>query len=79
MDLNTVGQIISTIGFPAFCCVYMAWYINKQDEKHNAETNKLSDALNTMNVLLTKLVDRLEVIERALDNKVDKPDTEKTV
>lgn len=77
MDISTIGTMISTIGFPAFCCVYMAWYINKQDEKHSSETNKLSEALNTMNVLLTKLVDRLDVIERALDNKVDKTDEDK--
>ena len=77
--MNDIVSIISNVGFPIACVVFMAWYINKQDEKHSAETNKLSDALNTMNVLLTKLVDRLEVIERALDNKVDKPDTDKTV
>lgn len=59
MDVQTVTTIISTVGFPIAVCLVCFWYINKQQEQHKAETDKLAEALNNNTLVMQKLVDKL--------------------
>lgn len=60
MDLNTITQFITSIGFPIACCLACFWYINKSDEQHKEELAKLSDALNNNTLVIQKLLDKME-------------------
>ena len=68
-------QLISSLGFPIFACIYMAVYVkeqtksNREDVKelnaqHSKEMNSFKDeikeALNNNTIALTKLCERLE-------------------
>lgn len=59
MDVNTVTQFISTLGFPIAVCLICFWYINKREEQHKDEVNKLSEAVHNNTLVMQKLVDRL--------------------
>lgn len=59
MDVTNVVQIISTVGFPIAMCLLFFWYINKMNEKHDDEVNKLSEAIHNNTLVMQKLVDRL--------------------
>ena len=59
MDVQTITTIISTVGFPIAVCLVCFWYINKQNEAHKAETDKLAEALNNNTLVMQKLVDKL--------------------
>ena len=59
MDFNTVTQFISTLGFPIAVCLICFWYINKREEQHKDEVNKLSEAVHNNTLVMQKLVDRL--------------------
>ncbi|MBO7734641.1 MAG: hypothetical protein J6S67_18925 [Methanobrevibacter sp.] len=59
MDFNTVTQFISTLGFPIAVCLICFWYINKREEQHKEEVNKLSEAVHNNTIVMQKLVDRL--------------------
>lgn len=59
MDVQTITTIISTVGFPIAVCLVCFWYINKQNEQHKAETDKLAEALNNNTIVMQKLVDKL--------------------
>lgn len=60
MDVQTVTTIISTVGFPIAVCLVCFWYINKMQEQHKAETDKLAEALNNNTLVMQKLIDNLE-------------------
>lgn len=60
MDIQNVVQIISTVGFPIAMCLLFFWYINKMNEKHADEVNKLSEALQNNTLVMQKLVDKLD-------------------
>lgn len=60
MDVQTVTTIISTVGFPICVCLLCFWYINKMQEQHKAETDKLAEALNNNTLVMQKLIDNLE-------------------
>lgn len=70
MDMNSIIQLIGTLGFPIFCCMYMAWYINKVQEHHNKEISKLMEIVNNNTLAITKLTDKIENLEKVSDKLV---------
>ena len=74
MDISSIGQIISTVGFPIAMCILMAWYVkyttdqhredtNAREEAHKQEVNDITKALNNNTLVLQKLVDILDAPE----------------
>lgn len=72
MDLNTLGSLIGTVGFPIvcflLCCYYMKYREDINDKKFDTlnqqraeEVQKMVDAVNNNTIALQKLIDRLEV------------------
>lgn len=57
MDVNTIMQLISGVGFPVAVCLICFWYINKQSEEHKAEIDELTKALNNNTLVMQRLVD----------------------
>lgn len=43
MDENTIIQIISSLGFPIVRCGALFWYMVKQRQAHQDETEHLKD------------------------------------
>lgn len=60
MEISTIVlQAISTVGFPIVVAGAMFWKMNKQDEDHKQEMNKITEAINNNTIALTKLLDKL--------------------
>lgn len=55
MDLNVVTSLISNVGFPVAVCIALFFYMEKQNEHHQAETDKLNDTLQNNTKVLTEL------------------------
>jgi hypothetical protein len=60
MDVQAVTSIITTVGFPIAVCLICFWYINKMQEQHKVETDKLAEALNNNTLVIQKLINNLE-------------------
>lgn len=60
MDANVVTSLISNLGFPIAVACALFWKMNKQDEDHKQETQKLTEALNNNTLAITQLKDSLE-------------------
>lgn len=61
MDVGSITQIISTVGFPIAMCLVMMWYIKDTSDKHKEETSKFTEALNKNTLVLQKLCDTMGV------------------
>ena len=59
MDVNTLIQLVSSLGFPVVCCGALFWKLVKTDEQHKEEMYKVTEALNNNTIALTKLSDKL--------------------
>lgn len=59
MDVNTLIQLVSSLGFPVVCCGALFWKMVKTDEQHKEEMDKITEALNNNTIALTKLSDKL--------------------
>lgn len=63
MEINTVTQLISSVGFPIALCVYMIYAMQKQGENHKSEINELTKALENNTIAVVKLVEKIDRIE----------------
>jgi len=59
MEINVILQAISTVGFPIVVAGAMFWKMNKQDEVHKEELNKVTEAITNNTIALTRLIDKL--------------------
>lgn len=59
MDVSTISQIVSSVGFPIAMCGMMAWYLNKIQDQHKEEMDKMSEAINNNTVVMEKILTKL--------------------
>ena len=70
MDANIV-TIISSLGFPIVACIGLGWYVKymsdqnstevkEMRQEHQAEVQKMTEALNNNTLALQHLVDKME-------------------
>lgn len=59
MDVNTIVQLVGSLGFPIVCCGVLFWRMIKSDEQHKEEMDKISTSLNNNTEALLKLTERL--------------------
>lgn len=59
MDVTAIAQVVSSLGFPIAVCLICFWYINKIEETHRNEVQKLTDALNNNTLIMQKLCDKM--------------------
>ena len=70
MDANIV-TIISSLGFPIVACLGLGWYVKymsdqnstevkEMRQEHQAEVQKMTEALNNNTLAIQRLVDKME-------------------
>ena len=71
MDANVIIQMIGSLGFPICACIFLGIYFQKVQENyradikemqnlHKSETDKMTEAINNNNILLQRILDRLD-------------------
>lgn len=55
MDANGLISLISNVGFPVAVCVALFYYMEKQNERHQNETDKLNETVQSNTKVLTEL------------------------
>lgn len=60
MDMNTLVQIIGSLGFPIAACIAMFWTLNKEREERIAEMQKFTEAINNNTLALEALKGKLD-------------------
>lgn len=67
MDISTIAQLISTIGFPIAMCIYLLIYIKSFDEKYCEKLDSMAKAIENNTVVITKLMTMIDRIEKGGD------------
>ena len=55
MDIDSVTQLLSNVGFPIAVCIALFFYMEKQNERHQEETDKLNETVQSNTKVLTEL------------------------
>lgn len=60
MTVNDIISLIQSVGFPVVMCGALFWYMINQTNEHAAESKEMQEAINALNVAITKLTDKLD-------------------
>ena len=60
-DVETIVSLISSVGFPIVVSAALFWKINRQDESHREEMDKMTEALNNNTKALEELIHQLGI------------------
>ena len=71
MDVQILTTMIGTIGFPIVACIFMAIFFSRTQDnyradikemqmQHKTETDKMTEAISNNNLLLQRILDRLD-------------------
>ena len=55
MDINAITSLVSNVGFPVAVCIALFFYMEKQNERHQKETDKLNETVQSNTKVLTEL------------------------
>ena len=55
MDIDSIVQLISDVGFPVAVCIALFFYMEKQNERHQQEIDKLNETVQSNTKVLTEL------------------------
>ena len=62
MDIQVIGQLVASLGFPIVACGAMFWMVNKQEERHKDEITTLSKTLEDNTTVLQSLKDLIQIL-----------------
>jgi preprotein translocase subunit YajC len=60
MTVNDIISLIQSVGFPVVMCGALFWYMINQTREHAAESKEMKDAINALNVAITKLTEKIK-------------------
>lgn len=59
MDMTTLTETISTLGFPIAMCGALFWYMIQQNKSHSEESREMRDAISSLEKAIIQLTDKL--------------------
>ena len=62
MDIGQLGQLIASLGFPIVAACAMFWYVNKEAERHRAESKDMQKSLNDNTKVLEGLKELITIL-----------------
>ena len=55
MDISAIINIISTVGFPIACCIYLFYSNTRQQEKSQEEIDKLRETVDNNTKVMVEI------------------------
>ena len=72
MDMQTITNLITTVGFPIVCCLGLGWFIykfsNQQRDDNIHREEKLMDCIDNQNKVLVSINSNMDKMSVTLDN-----------
>ena len=62
MDIQVIGQLVASLGFPIVAAAALFWFINKQEERHKEEMDGVRKTLEENTSVLSSLKDLIQLI-----------------
>lgn len=60
--MDTITQLVSTLGFPIVMCLIMFKYMQEESKNHKEEVNSLKDSLKENTVVLADLKSMIQTL-----------------
>ena len=68
MDLKTIGEFISVVGFPCLACIGLAKYFSKRDEKNEKDLDKMRETVDNNTRAIQEMKTANESINQTINS-----------
>ena len=72
MDVNSIVQIINSVGFPIVACCGLFYFINKTMAENTSATKELADGMQEINRTLSNLDGTLNDLKEMIETNREK-------
>lgn len=72
MDVDSIVQIINSVGFPIVACCGLFYFINKTMAENTSATKELADGMQEINRTLSNLDGTLNDLKEMIEENRDK-------
>ena len=62
MDIQVIGQLIASLGFPIVACAAMFWMVNKNEERHKDELEGMRKTIQDNTNVLASIKDLIQLL-----------------
>lgn len=62
MDVQVIGQLIASLGFPIVAAAAMFWMVNKQEDRHKSEMDDMRKTIEDNTSVLVSLKELIQII-----------------
>lgn len=62
MDVQVVGQLVASLGFPIVAAAAMFWMVNKNEERHKDEMDSMRKTIEDNTNVLSSLKELIQLI-----------------
>ena len=62
MDVQVIGQMVASLGFPIVACGALFWMVNKNEERHKEEMEGLRKTIEDNTNVLASLKELIQIV-----------------
>ncbi len=62
MDVQVIGQLVASLGFPILACGALFWMVNKNEERHKEEMDGLRKTIEDNTNVLASLKELIQIV-----------------
>ena len=62
MDVQVIGQLIASLGFPIVACCAMFWLVNKNEERHKDELDGMRKTIEDNTNVLSSIKELIQLL-----------------
>lgn len=62
MDVQIIGQLIASLGFPIVACCAMFWMVNKNEERHKDELDSMRKTIEDNTNVLSSIKELIQLL-----------------
>lgn len=62
MDVQIIGQLIASLGFPIVACCAMFWMVNKNEERHKDELDGMRKTIEDNTTVLSSIKELIQLL-----------------
>lgn len=62
MDVQVIGQLVASLGFPIVACGALFWMVNKNEERHKEEMDGLRKTIEDNTNVLASLKELIKIV-----------------
>lgn len=68
--MDIVLQVIQTVGFPIACCVFLGYYIKRQNEEYREDVQNITEKYEKAIDKFSKSIDKNTLVLTALETRL---------